>query len=514
MNRRWTEPALAWLVLCSFVFYGWWNPVYVWLIAASMIFNFILGQKISQQSKWRKKGLVFGVLTNLLLLGYYKYYDFFISTLNVAFSTDFNLQHIVLPLAISFFTFTQIAFLVDSYRDEAKEYNFLHYCLFVTFFTHLIAGPIVHHKQFLPQFLRRENYFIDFNQIAVGLTIFGVGLFKKIVFADGLAGDVSTVYGQPGVAITAAPDFLNAWIGTLSYALQLYFDFSGYSDMAIGLSLLFGIKLPINFNSPYKAPNIIEFWRRWHITLSNFLRDYLYISLGGNRKGKVRRYINLWLTMLLGGVWHGASLNFIIWGALHGSYLIINHGWHTCRRSIGLSSVPPIFRIPVRAISVLVTFIATLFAWTFFRAYDWSSAKLILGAMTGTSGFDVSRVTQDAILGMTQAKAVLLQTETVTNFSWMQKILVFLMDAQKISWGTAGTLFTLGTLLFIVWFTPNTQQIFSRYKPALDCGPDVENGHWRIGMSWSAGLLTGLMLFVALSQLFSALPSQFMYFNF
>ncbi|WP_397451928.1 MBOAT family O-acyltransferase [Pseudomonas sp. NA-150] len=514
INRRRTEPALAWLVLCSFVFYGWWNPVYVWLIAASMIFNFALGQVISHPTKWRKSGLAFGICSNLLLLGYYKYFDFFINTLNVALSEDFNLQHIVLPLAISFFTFTQIAFLVDSYRDEAREYNFLHYCLFVTFFTHLIAGPIVHHKQFLPQFLKRENTLVNFNDIAVGLTIFGVGLFKKIVFADNLAGDVAAVYGHPGVAIAVAPDFLSAWIGTLSYALQLYFDFSGYSDMAIGLSLLFGIRLPVNFNSPYKATNIIEFWRRWHITLSNFLRDYLYISLGGNRKGKVRRYVNLWLTMLLGGAWHGASLNFIIWGALHGFYLVINHGWHALRRTMGLHCVLPIFRAPVRAISVLVTFIATLFAWVFFRAYDWYSAKLILAALVGGSGFDVSKVTQGAVLGITQANTVFAQAETLTGLSWPQRTLVFLMDVQKVNWGVTGTLFLLVVLLIIIWFIPNTQQIFRHYKPAFGCGPDVGEGRWCFGMSWRAGLMVALIFFVALSQLFSALPSQFMYFNF
>ena len=513
VSLRWTETALGWLVVCSFVFYGWWNPIYVWLIAGSMIFNFILGQAISKPSRWRRAGLIFGVTSNLLLLGYYKYFDFFILTLNTAFSTDFNLQHIILPLAISFFTFTQIAFLVDSYRDQAREYNFLHYCLFVTFFTHLIAGPIVHHKQFLPQFLERKNAQINYSYIAVGLTIFAIGLFKKIVFADSLAGDVTAVYGAPGTSITSAPNFLDAWLATLSYALQLYFDFSGYSDMAIGLSLLFGIKLPINFNSPYKATNIVEFWRRWHITLSNFLRDYLYIALGGNRKGKARRYLNLWLTMLLGGAWHGASLNFIIWGALHGFYLVINHGWHTLRRALGLKSAG-VLTIPVRVLAIAITFIATLFAWVFFRAYDLQSAKLITGAMLGISGADVSRVAQAAQAGMAGTEALLDKTLALADFSWLQKSLVFALEVHKISWGVAGTLLTLAVLLLIVWFTPNTQQIFARYEPALDCPPDDGSGRWRFRMSWRAGLLTGLIFFVALSQLFSAAPSEFMYFNF
>lgn len=511
--RKWHEPALGWLVVCSFVFYGWWNPVYVWLIAASMIFNFVLGRAISRPSEWRKAGLILGITANLILLGYYKYFDFFLTTLNSAFSTDFNLQYIVLPLAISFFTFTQIAFLVDSYRDEAQEHNFLHYCLFVTFFTHLIAGPIVHHKQFVPQFLKRENTIVSMEKIAIGLTIFAIGLFKKVVFADSLAGDVSQVYGAPGTAISVAPDFVSAWIGTLSYTLQLYFDFSGYSDMAIGLSLLFGIKLPINFNSPYKSANIVEFWRRWHITLSNFLRDYLYISLGGNRKGKARRYINLWITMLLGGAWHGASLNFIIWGALHGFYLVINHGWQLFRRSIGLVGVGRIAKVPVHVLSVAITFIATVVAWVFFRAHDLHSAKLILGSMFGATGFDVSRIIESTTLGSAQIDTLLSKGDALENPT-MSQMYLLLMDTLKMQWGVAGTLAVLISLLAIVWLTPNTQQMFRMYKPSLD---GVESGEatWKgMKMSWQLGLVMGLVLFLALSQLFSAIPSQFMYFNF
>lgn len=514
ISRRWTEPALAWLVLCSFIFYGWWNPIYVWLIAASMIFNFALGRAISKPSGWRKIGLIFGVVSNLALLGYYKYLDFFLSTLNTLFMDDFNLQHIVLPLAISFFTFTQIAFLIDSYRDEAHEYNFLHYCLFVTFFTHLIAGPIVHHKQFLPQFLGNGNKFLNLENIAVGLTIFGVGLFKKIIFADGLAGDVAKVYGQPGNTILVAPDFVDAWIGTLSYALQLYFDFSGYSDMAIGLSLLFGIKLPVNFNSPYKAVNIIEFWRRWHMTLSNFLRDYLYISLGGNRKGKVRRYLNLWLTMLLGGAWHGASVNFLIWGGLHGFYLIINHGWHVIRRSVGLDGASSYTKTPLRVLSIAITFVATIFAWVFFRAFDLHSAGLISGAMAGASGVSFAKVNQALVLGVAQAGALFGPVSAFHDLTWLRKVFVFLIDVQKIDWGIAGTLVTLSGLLAIVWLTPNTQQIFKAYNPTIDSRSEGDEEHWQFSMSWQSGLFVSLVIIVALSQLFSALPSQFMYFNF
>ena len=513
-SRKWTESALAWLVVCSFVFYGWWNPVYVWLIAASMIFNYSLGRAISQPSRWRKPALIFGVVCNLLLLGYYKYFDFFISTLNVAFSADFNLQHIILPLAISFFTFTQIAFLVDSYRDQAREYNFLHYCLFVTFFTHLIAGPIVHHKQFLPQFLNRGILKFNIENFAVGITIFGVGLFKKVVLADSLAPGVTEVYGAPGTAISVAPLFLDSWMATLSYTLQLYFDFSGYSDMAIGLSLLFGIRLPINFNSPYKSTSIIEFWRRWHITLSHFLRDYLYFSLGGNRKGKGRRYLNLWLTMLLGGVWHGASLNFIIWGALHGAYLVVNHAWQSLRKLIGLTGTSGIAKIPATVLSVAITFVATMFAWVFFRAEDVHSANLIIGSMTGNAGWDMSRVSTDFMFGISQLQLVYQQASALVDVSGLGRAAVFAINTMSIEWGSVGRVMLLAVLLAIVWLAPNTQQIFRKFQPALDYTPEDGDKSWSFTLSWRTGLIVGLVFAVALSQFFSATPSQFMYFNF
>jgi D-alanyl-lipoteichoic acid acyltransferase DltB (MBOAT superfamily) len=267
--------ALAWLVGTSLFFYGWWNPAYIFLIVSSVIFNYFLGSLLNNPLlKTRKIILIFGIFINLFLLGYFKYYNFFILNINNIFSSSLPIETIILPLAISFFTFQQITYLVDAYKGRTSEYDFLHYCLFVTFFPQLIAGPIVHHKEMLPQFTKKIINQLNYENLAVGLTIFVFGLFKKVVIADGIAGYATPVFSAAEAGITLT--FFDAWGGALAYTFQLYFDFSGYSDMAIGLARMFGIRLPLNFNSPYKANNIIEFWRRWHMTLSRFLREYLF----------------------------------------------------------------------------------------------------------------------------------------------------------------------------------------------------------------------------------------------
>ena len=315
------------------------------------------------------------------MLGYYKYFNFAVDQFNWLLGTDYHIGKILLPLAISFFTFQQIAYLVDSYRAEIEEHSFMHYCLFVTFFPQLIAGPIVHHKEMLPQFAKPETFRFSAFHVAVGLTLFSVGLFKKVVLAAGVA-----VYATPFFNAVDAGQPLTgfeAWLGALSYTLQLYFDFSGYSDMALGLARLFGIRLPENFNSPYKATSIVDFWRRWHITLSRFLRDYLYIPLGGNRKGPKRRYVNLFLTMLLGGMWHGAGWNFMIWGALHGTYLVINHAWSTARSQW---IAAPIGRAET-VFYWLVTMLAVIVSWVYFRAETLAGANQMLLAMADVSSW-------------------------------------------------------------------------------------------------------------------------------
>lgn len=322
--------AVSWLALASVFFYGYWNPTYVGLLLGSIIFNYKMGMWITkadaQDDKVLKKRLLtFAITGNLLLLIYYKYANFFVTNVNSLIGTDWSFNNLILPLGISFFTFTQIAYLVDTFQGKVKEYNFSHYLLFVTYFPHLIAGPVLHHKQMMPQFNATATYRISLENIAIGLTFFSIGLAKKVLLADNLAEYATPVFTAADTGVPV--QFFGAWVGALAYTFQLYFDFSGYSDMAIGISKMFGVNLPINFNSPYKAQSIIEFWRRWHISLSQFLREYLYFPLGGNRKGPTRRYINLLITMVLGGLWHGANWTFVIWGGLHGLYLCINHFW-------------------------------------------------------------------------------------------------------------------------------------------------------------------------------------------
>ena len=374
-----------WLVGGSLVFYSWWNPIYLPLILASMFINYAIGtglnsslsskdvQKKRNSSiklhKTRRALLTTGIVFNISLLGYFKYTDFFIKNFNGIFGTDVPLQHILLPLAISFFTFQQIAYLVDSYRGETKEYDLLNYMLFVTFFPQLIAGPIVHHKEMMPQFSSRSNLVKRYRNIALGMFIFSIGLFKKVVIADTFA-----QWANAGFDNTTTLSFFEAWATSLSYTFQLYFDFSGYADMAIGAALLFNIRLPINFNSPYKATSIQDFWRRWHMTLSRFLRDYVYIPLGGNRKGYYRTYTNLFATFLIGGIWHGASWMFVIWGAFHGGALIIHRLWQQYGFKMWTW------------LAWLITFNFINVTWVFFRATDMDSAIKVLSGMLGLNG--------------------------------------------------------------------------------------------------------------------------------
>src|SRR4029078_5020437 len=284
----------------------------------------------------RKTFLAVGVTANLAALGYFKYVNFFLANLSALRETQTSVVAVVLPLGLSFFIFQKIALLVDASKGEVQHFSPLSYTLFVSFFPQLIAGPIVHHKEMMPQFAARARMqVVDF---AKGLTLFVIGLAKKVLIADTIAQVSNPIFDRAAAGIV--PGVLESWTGALAYTLQLYFDFSGYSDMALGLALLFGIHLPINFHSPYQARNSIEFWRRWHITLSRFLRDYLYIPLGGNRHGHVRRYINLAITMLLGGLWHGAAWTFVVWGALHGLYLAANHAWVAFRNRMQWRSYP------------------------------------------------------------------------------------------------------------------------------------------------------------------------------
>jgi alginate O-acetyltransferase complex protein AlgI len=364
------------LAAASLVFYAAWQPVYLLLLLASIAVNFSLGLRMEDPLRRSAIGTL-GVALNLGLLCYFKYTNFIFDSINTMTGAPLPFFNIVLPLGISFFTFQQIAYLVDVMRGAKVERDIVSYTLFVSFFPHLIAGPLVHHAEMIPQFKRGRT-----SRSAVlaarGLAIFAAGLFKKVVIADNLAQFVSPVFAHLDAGGSVTTPW--AWLATSAYTLQIYFDFSGYSDMAIGLALLFGIRLPVNFRSPYRASSIIEFWRRWHITLSRFLRDYLYIPLGGNRLGEQRRYINLMVTMLLGGLWHGAGWNFLVWGGLHGVYLSINHLWRAWR---GGDKPAAATGFVAKGLSWIITFLAVILAWVFFRARTMAGAWQMLGGLLG-----------------------------------------------------------------------------------------------------------------------------------
>jgi len=369
-GKRLTLAAKTWLVFASLLFYSWWNIRYLPLILGSIIFNYAVGSSLPLLDGSGKKALlVFGTVMNIAFLGYFKYTDFFISNMNYLAGSQIGLQRIILPLGISFFTFTQIAFLVDSYRKLTKEYNFLNYSLFVTFFPHLLAGPIIHHKEMMPQFDNRRNKVLNYRNLSIGLFLFFLGLSKKVLIADTFA-----VYANSGFKVAGSLALIEAWVASLSYTLQLYFDFSGYTDMALGSALMFNIKLPINFNSPYKALDVQDFWRRWHITLSRFLRDYIYIPLGGNRAAEPLVLFNLMVTFLIGGLWHGAGWTFVFWGFLHGLAIVVHRLWKR-----GGMAMP-------KALAWFLTFNFINLAWVFFRANSWGDAINLLKGMAGMNG--------------------------------------------------------------------------------------------------------------------------------
>jgi D-alanyl-lipoteichoic acid acyltransferase DltB (MBOAT superfamily) len=496
--RKSHKAAAAWLALASFFFYGWWSPKYILLLAFSIAVNFNVGAGIqrllrSGQPQRAKRLLVVGVAFNLLLLGYFKYANFFVDNLNHALGTSWMLGEIILPLGISFYTFTQIAYLADAGQGKVREYNLVHYALFVTYFPHLIAGPILHHAEMMPQFDRRETYRMRWDNIAVGLTIFSIGLFKKTVLADGIAPHSTTVF-DAAAAGTALP-LLDAWGGALAYTLRLYFDFSGYCDMAIGLSRLFGINLPLNFNSPYKADNISDFWRRWHMTLSRFLRDYLYIPLGGSRRGGGRRYWNLIVTMLLGGLWHGANWTFVAWGGLHGVYLVVNHAWHALRHRLRWKNA---HSRGGRLAAQAITFLAVVVAWVFFRATSFDAALVVLQGMAGLNGIE-------------------LPFKWLANWGaageWLVRHGVRFRDSPTFAGAPLLTWIAAG--LAIVWFAPNTQQIMERFDPALDYRPEPRPAmpwlRWQPTRRWA--LATVLVAYFGMLYMSSGF-SEFIYFQF
>jgi len=444
-----------------------------------MLVNFAMGNALHRRRNrgsahhshsTRRRVLAGGIVFNLALLGCFKYADFVLGNLNFALGSSIHLLDLALPLGISFFTFQQIAYLVDCYKEETKEYDFLNYCLFISFFPQLIAGPIVHHREIMPQFMKIRAKVLNWSNISTGIFIFCVGLFKKIVVADTFA-----VWANAGFDSPHPMGLLVAWGTSLSYTFQLYYDFSGYSDMAIGAALLFNIKLPINFNSPYKAKNIREFWQRWHITLSNFLRDYIYIPLGGNRAGKYRTYLNLFITFLLGGLWHGAGWTFVVWGGLHGAALVAHRLWSRA----GLRMPWPV--------GWFSTFMFVNFAWVFFRASSFEGALRVLEGMVGINGIETSTMLADIMWRSkewaTMAFGVSL-VDTATQIDNFAYIIVF---------------------GFAAFLLPNTMQAvrFAPYRGDMVFKP-----------SFVYAVFVGMILFYSLVSNIQNAPSQFLYFNF
>jgi alginate O-acetyltransferase complex protein AlgI len=441
------------LLAASLFFYASWDVRFLPLLIGSILVNYATGQAIWRCTQLQRQQaasllLILGVAVNLLAIGVFKYAGFFASNINFLLSTGILIGPIILPLGISFFTFEQISFLVDMRRGQIRPSDLLRYALFVSFFPRVVAGPILRFGEINPQLATGHHRATAGQDLMVGLTIFCFGLVKKTVLADGIAPYATAVFHS---AASGSPvDFFLAWSGVLAYACQLYFDFSGYSDMAIGAARCVGIRFPMNFFSPYQASNIIEFWRRWHITLSRFLRDYLYIGLGGNRRGTVRRYANLMITMLLGGLWHGASWTFVIWGGLHGCYLMINHGWLAISRK---SPVIAAFRQSGAGAGFgwALTFLAVTVAWVFFRAPSLGVALTILKGMTGQNGVAIPAglaFVLEPIHGLIAALGITFANDSGTEF-----IKAYLWVA---------------SLLAIALLAPNTQQLMRGYQPVLD----------------------------------------------
>ncbi len=472
------SATIFWLILASGCFYAWWDPLYLALLFVSLLMNYGLGTLVGKPSvsrnlrKWILRG---GIVFNLGVLGYFKYANFLFDNINALFASGFHLEKIILPLGISFFTFQKIAFLVDMYHDEREQYPFADYVLFVLFFPQLIAGPIVHHKEIIPQIAsetRKQEF--QWENLVVGIAIFSIGAFKKVQLADRLI-----PFSSP--AFTAATQgkhlsLIEAWVDVSAYTLQIYFDFSGYSDMAIGLGKMFGIRLPVNFNSPYKAENIIDFWRRWHITLSRFLRDYLYIPLGGNRHGKFRRYQNLIITMALGGLWHGASWNFLIWGLLHGSYLAVNHGWRTLTERLPTVNGPA--KTVLRLSACALTLAAVMVGWVFFRAETFHGALSVLKSMSSPHAWAAPHA---------------LETNLPRAF---RHIVCFAA---------------------IVFLMPNTQEWMASFNPALQDSSQPRNWSLKIPAwkpTWVTAVSLGILMAMALLYRVVGSTSEFLYFQF
>jgi len=467
----------CWLILASLFFYGYWKVEYVPLLMASILANYAFAETMVRSPARGRPVLIAGVALNLLLLGYFKYTNFAVQLIGHVTGKNPGSFDIILPLAISFFTFTQIAYLVDLKQGAAEPEKLLNYSLFVTFFPHLIAGPILNHNEMMPQFRQERRYQLDRDDVALGLTWFTMGMFKKVMVADRISPVANATFAAPHNGI------VSAWIGALTYSLQLYFDFSGYSDMAVGLARMFSIRFPLNFNSPYKASNIIDFWQRWHMTLTHYIMDYIYgpvqlrvsrSRLNSGKKVSKKAMATpegfsqmvawpMMITMLLAGVWHGAGRQFVVFGLLHGMYLVIAHAWRIFVPHDSKWQKP--FVPPV---SIGLTYLAVVVAEVFFRASSVRTALSILSSMAGRHGFD-----------------------HISNHGTQILILV--------------------GLYAVIWLMPNTQELLGEEQkndsPNWSIVPHIQ---WRPTVPWWAATSAAFML----SMFYSTAGSTFLYFQF
>lgn len=515
VSRTW---ALRWIIFASLFFYAWWRPLNVLIIAPSILINFGLARALLRLGDDEKRAyaskmvLWLGIAFNVAFLGYFKYTDFVSATVNQVFGANLVLLHIILPLGISFITFQKIAFLIDVHAGRVKTFTFQDYCVFVLFFPQLIAGPIVHFREMVPQF-HSAPYRFDKENFAVGLTLFFFGLFKKVIFADNIAPLITPIYQQAdgGGSIS----FLFAWLAALGFTLQIYFDFSGYSDMALGLARFFGIRLPQNFDSPLKASSIIDFWMRWHMTLTRFLTAYIYnplmLSLTRRRaeKGHARGGANTTLgafaylimfptvlTFFLAGIWHGAGFGFIVFGLLHGIYLTINRAW----RLVGprLWSDRARYDRFMKPLGIVLVVVAAAAANVFFRSSTIQGALNLLKGMIGFGGFELPQ----AFLERLGPLAGWLHIGVASVPGGAQNVLMMMI------WVPA--------LLFVALFCPNTIQLMARYEPALGIKPPPTQSGMGAAIEWSASFPWAIAVSVmAVIGIFSlGGPSAFLYWQF
>jgi alginate O-acetyltransferase complex protein AlgI len=514
--------AIRWLIVVSLVFYGWWRPLNVLIISPSIIINFFIARallRLSQNEQSRgtsKTILVLGILFNVAFLGVFKYTDFVTGTINDVFDANLILRHIILPLGISFITFQKIAFLIDVQAGRIKSFTFQDYCTFVLFFPQLVAGPIVHYREMMPQFHAVRCQF-DKENVAVGLTLLLFGLFKKVILADKIAPFISPIYlhAASGNRVT----FLTAWMAAIGFTLQIYFDFSGYTDMALGLARLFGIKLPPNFYSPLRASSIIDFWMRWHMTLTRFLTAYIYNPLTlwltrrrvakgrpgfGGRNTTVGAFLSLLmgptiLTMFIAGLWHGAGYGFVVWGVLHGFYITINHGWRlTAPRLWPDRRAYDRFMRPVAPVVTFITVAATM---VFFRAPTMTSAIDLVKGMIGMNGIGLP---EHLYAKLGPAAAFLHRIGLVAVAESAQDFLK--------------TWVVICLLLFIALAVPNTLEILGRYEPALGIRPrstkltigGIAIVEWGPSLAWAVAI----SVIAAITIVHIGGPSEFLYWQF